>query len=136
MQTFHGNKKEILKIMQLPKNSKARREAFVLLRNQIKFDLYIEGDVRPVRSQNIKGFNFYPCVHCQGVFKKSYLKRHARHCKQNQNKGARSNYVSESQTLTACLMDSTNAISKLNVKEKVFDKMKGDAISFEAKKIY
>ncbi|KAJ8945464.1 hypothetical protein NQ314_009216 [Rhamnusium bicolor] len=44
------------------------------------------------------------------------------------------NVLSRSHTITACAVDPTNVISKLNVKEQVFDLMKADDIAFEAKK--
>ncbi|XP_050518994.1 uncharacterized protein LOC126893092 [Diabrotica virgifera virgifera] len=135
MQTFHGEEKEVIKLLQYPKNSKARRAAFKLLRNETNFDLYIQGDIRPTRSlTETQTSNFYPSIYCRGLYKKSYLKRHNRICKQKNRGGSSSNYVSESQTLTACVMDPTNVVSKLIVKEQVFDKMKGDDIAFEAKK--
>ncbi|XP_044744159.1 uncharacterized protein LOC123306297 [Coccinella septempunctata] len=43
-------------------------------------------------------------------------------------------HASASQTLTACAVDVTNVISKLNVKHQVFDLMRADDISLVAKK--
>ncbi|KAJ8961521.1 hypothetical protein NQ318_014771 [Aromia moschata] len=44
------------------------------------------------------------------------------------------NHVSRSHTLTACVTDPINVIFQLNVKEQIFDSMKGDNISLQSKK--
>ncbi|KAJ8967790.1 hypothetical protein NQ317_003099 [Molorchus minor] len=68
------------------------------------------------------------------VFRRNYLRRHVKNCLHNKHNKSNQNWVAKSQTFTACHMDPLNVISKLNVKETVFDMMKGDDISFEAKK--
>lgn len=133
MELNHKNINEVKKILQYPRKSKERRQAFSLLRNQTNFDLYIEGVVRPYRETMEKdSLTFYPCVYCKGVFKKEYLKRHTKLCvvqKNTKQEGSelscRKYYVSNSQTEVACALDATNAISRLNVKELVsFSKSK------------
>ncbi|KAB0790383.1 hypothetical protein PPYR_15247 [Photinus pyralis] len=64
--------------------------------------------------------------------------RHVKSCAHKKvstnNINYKSSYVSQSQTVVACALDPTDAISKLEVKEKVFNMMRGDQISFVAKK--
>lgn len=120
----HKDEKEVIDIMQYPKNSKARREGFSLLRNETNFDLYIKGVVRPNRQHNTDledNIEYYPCANCKGVFGKKYLRRHAKKCiaKHDNKKQTKTNSISQSQTTIACAMDTTDTISKLNVKEQV-----------------
>ncbi|KAF5294386.1 hypothetical protein FQR65_LT19983 [Abscondita terminalis] len=139
LQRKHAEEKEVIDIMEYPKNSKARRKAFALLRNDTNFDLYINGMLRPNRCQKDgdKDNLYYPCAHCKGLFMKTYLMRHAKFCiaRTNTNgKEGKVNHVSDSQTAIACATDVTGTISKLNVKEQVFNLMRGDDIALEAKK--
>lgn len=126
IETFHRNENEIKEILQYPVRSKERREAFILLRKNTNFDLYIGGIIRPYRETAKKdNILFYPCVYCKGLFKKEYLGRHTKSCVCKKTveavtlKKCRLNYISESQTLIACASDITNVISKLNVKQQV-----------------
>ncbi|KAJ8956204.1 hypothetical protein NQ314_006764, partial [Rhamnusium bicolor] len=138
----HASEREVKNILQYPKNSKERRRAFGLLRNDTNFDLYLKGTVRPNR-QRFKvpkeDTEYVPCAYCKGLFDRHYLKRHIKSCtvfnaSEIHMKGKRKDLLSLSHTLTACVADPTNVISQLKVKEQVFDLMKGDQISFEAKK--
>lgn len=124
MQRQHKNEKEVTDIMQYPKNSKSRREAFSLFRNETNFDLYIKGVVRPNRQQNNdfeSNIEYYPCAKCKGVFDKKYLRRHDKNCivRFNNKQSTKTNAVSQSQTMISCAIDVTDTISKLNVKEQV-----------------
>ncbi|KAK5647977.1 hypothetical protein RI129_002869 [Pyrocoelia pectoralis] len=135
----HNDEMEVINILKLPIRSKERRKAFAMLRNNINFDLYINGVIKPNRYQEkTKNYNtlYFPCVYCKGIFTKQYLKRHNKSCfvKNNNSKSENRNILARSQTLVACAMDPNIVISKLNVKEKVFDLMKPDKIAFEAKK--
>ncbi|XP_031328096.1 uncharacterized protein LOC116159286 isoform X1 [Photinus pyralis] len=133
----HGSEQEVHTIFQLPKNSKERRRAFAILRNDTNFELFINGNVRPnrklVKEPKIK-IKYYPCAYCKGIFARQYLKRHVKSCFLKDSEKNQSKILSLSQTVTACAMDPTNVLSKLNVKEQVFDIMKPDDIAFEAKK--
>ncbi|CAH1382930.1 unnamed protein product [Tenebrio molitor] len=87
-----------------------------MLRNDTNFNLYITGLIRPNRHSAfwiMKDTTSYPCVHCKGIYTKKYLKRHANSCS---------------------LKDANQMISKLNIKEQVFNIMKADEIAFEVKK--
>lgn len=127
METYHREKAEVKKILDYPKGSKERRQGFSLLRNNTNFDLYIKGIVRPYRNTEENNLNiFHPCIYCKGLFKEKYLRRHTKAClvQKSSNKDKKEtpvyrNYISVSQTLAACSMDSTNVISRLNVKEQV-----------------
>lgn len=114
----HKVEEEVRDILKHPRNSKERRRAFGLYRNEINFNLYINGLTRS------KSSTYYPCAYCRGLYLKNYLKRHVKTCfVQNQSldgsDGRRKHYLSHAQTVTACAMDPTDVISKLNVKEKV-----------------
>lgn len=124
METFHRDEHEVKTILEYPKKSKERRKAFMLLRNSINFDLFINGEVRPYRQTTDQALStFYPCIYCKGLFKKSYLYRHGKKCQSRNSETScnkiQKNYVTHSQTLTACNMDTTNVISRLNVKKQV-----------------
>lgn len=109
------------KILCLPKNSKSRRKAFICLRNNTNFDLFINGETRPNRqmiktNQNVE---YYPCSFCKGLYMRKYLKRHGRKCALKPSKSESRSSITASQTLTACAMDATNVISKLNIRQQV-----------------
>ncbi|XP_060533817.1 uncharacterized protein LOC132706479 [Cylas formicarius] len=139
IQRRHSNEEEVIAIFQYPKGSRKRRDAHALLENESFFNQYIHGNTRPNRRgpDNIDNGAFYlPCAYCKGVYYKQYLRRHSKFCivQRELSTKERGSQLSLSQTLTACSMDPTNVISKLNVKKEVFNIMKGDEISFEAKK--
>ncbi|KAJ8946138.1 hypothetical protein NQ314_008960, partial [Rhamnusium bicolor] len=146
----HSTEKEVESIFQYPKNSKERRHALGILRNETNFNLFIKGTIRPNRNRYknlVEHEKYYPCAYCKGLFFKEYLRRHVKNCiaiKTHANASQvelKKNVLSRSHTITACAVDPTNVISKLNVKEQylvfvfwVFDLMKADDIAFEAKK--
>lgn len=79
----HATEDEVEKILQLPKNSKERRKAVFLLRNDTNFDLFINGNIRPNRvcfKKSEKNSIYFPCAFCKGLFIKEYLRRHAKKC--------------------------------------------------------
>lgn len=128
LQRKHSTEAEVKTIMQYPKNSKERKQALSFLRNRTNFELYINGTIRPNRelsksvNKTVEDIQYYPCAYCKGLFVKSYLRRHAKKCvahKISNQEGSKINHLSRSHTITACAIDPTNAISKLNVKEKV-----------------
>ncbi|XP_025830428.1 uncharacterized protein LOC112904510 [Agrilus planipennis] len=137
----HAGEKEVKAILLEPLKSKARKKAVEALRKETQFEQYLDGDGIPARrnfNKNIDTENqkslYYPCIHCKGLYKKSYLSRHLKLCTSKTCKSGASGAVSKSQTLTACSLDPTNVVSRLEVKEKVFDMMRGDDIAFVAKK--
>lgn len=122
MEFNHRKEKEVAEILELPKRSKSRRTAFSLLRNDTNFHLFVNGIVRPYRQTGQQEQTiFYPCVNCKGLFKKHYLRRHKKLClmQKASTSNTNRNYIADSQTLTACAMDPTNVISRLNVKNEV-----------------
>jgi hypothetical protein len=139
----HSSEKEVTKILREPLNSKGRKKAIAALRKETHFENYLDGDIRPAR-RNLNDDNksqdqnplFYPCTRCKGLYKKSYLRRHVKLCTREIHKETVStaSAVSKSQTFTACELDRTDAVARLEVKEKVFDMMRGDDIAFAAKK--
>ena len=114
---------EVKKILEMPKSSKERRQAFCLLRNDTNFDLFIKGDTRPLRTNSLESKEYYPCAYCKGLFYKHYLRRHAKSCYlQKQTKTNKENQIyqaTQSQTIVACATDPTDVLSKLSIKEKV-----------------
>ncbi|KAJ8929701.1 hypothetical protein NQ314_017595 [Rhamnusium bicolor] len=130
-------KREKIRKQKLIKLNK-RKEALAVLRKETNFDLYLRGEVCPNRR---KPFNnpdtdivYYPCVYCKGIFRKNYLRRHIKNCSAEKDNKSSQNCVAKSQTFTACHMDPANVVSKLSIKETVFDMMRGDEVSFEVKK--
>lgn len=125
LQRRHNDEGEVIEIFKnTPKGSKARRQAFAILRNDTNFDLYIRGVSRPNRNHIKKkeeGVTYHPCAYCKGIFTRQYLKRHVKKCslRETDQKGARSNALTQSQTIVACAMDPTQVISKINVKKQV-----------------
>lgn len=122
MERHHASETELKNILEYPKKSKERRHAFILLRNETNFNLFINGITRPNR-QKVKNSDensvYYPCVYCKGLFIKEYLKRHSKVCVVETKDRKTKNHISLSQTVTACAMDPTNVITKLNVKQQV-----------------
>lgn len=119
----HSSESEVIDLLRYPKNSRERRRAFVLFRNETNFSLYINGITRPNR-QKLKNLNekevYYPCAYCKGLYLREYLKRHSGRCPvKAKDKNIKKCHISASQTVTACAMDTTNIISKLNVKTQV-----------------
>lgn len=119
----HSSESEVVDMLTFPKNSKERRRAFMLFRNETNFNLFINGITRPNR-QTFKNFGknevYYPCAYCKGLYIREYLKRHSRHCPvKAKDTTFRKCHISASQTVSACAMDTTNTISKLNVKKQV-----------------
>ncbi|KAJ3618143.1 hypothetical protein MTP99_006169 [Tenebrio molitor] len=135
--------KEVTKILRGPLNSKGRKKAIAALRKETHFENYLGGDTRPA-CRNLNDDNksqdqnplFYPCTRCKGLYKKSYLRRHVKLCTREIHKETVSTAraVSKSQTFTAYELDRTDAVAQLEVKEKVFDMLRGDDIAFAAKK--
>lgn len=124
MERHHRSEEEIEQILKQPKNSKARRQAFILLRKDTNFHLHISGTTRPCRQimeELTKDDDYYPCIHCKGLFKRKYLKRHAKVCRHQgaESKSNRVDHLSTSHTLMACSSDLTDTISKMNVKYQV-----------------
>lgn len=119
----HASESEVKDILSFPKNSKERRRAFMLFRNETNFGLFIKGITRPNRQRLIntdKKEVYYPCAYCKGLFVREYLKRHSKSCLvKPTDENVRNYHISASQTVTACAMDTTNVISKLNVKTLV-----------------
>lgn len=119
----HSSESEVINILTFPKNSRERRRAFILFRNDTNFNLFIKGITRPNR-QTFKYPDkeevYYPCAYCKGLYARKYLKRHSKNClvgAKVTNFGR--NHISASQTVSACAMDTTNTISKLNIKKQV-----------------
>ncbi|KAK4882281.1 hypothetical protein RN001_005600 [Aquatica leii] len=127
LERHHKEEYEVQKLLQTPKNSKERR-----------FALRTTRPVRQVKEN--KENEYFACAYCKGIFLKNYLKRHCKSCAVKKEKDSlsknskNSHHLSCSQTVTACAMDPTNVISKLTIKEQVFNLMKPDQIAFEAKK--
>jgi hypothetical protein len=139
----HSSEKEVTKILREPLNSKGRKKAIAALRKETHFENYLGGDTRPA-CRNLNDDNksqdqnplFYPCTRCKGLYKKSYLRRHVKLCTREIHKETvfTARAVSKSQTFTAYELDRTDAVAQLEVKEKVFDMLRGDDIAFAAKK--
>lgn len=127
LERLHSLEQEVIDILAFPKKSKQRKEALAILRNKTNFDLYLKGQICPSRRKPVNLANsnvgsniaYYPCVYCKGVFSKNYLRRHVKNCLVQKGNKITQNCVTKSQTFTACEMDPTNVVSKLNVKEKV-----------------
>ncbi|XP_031331868.1 uncharacterized protein LOC116162391 [Photinus pyralis] len=125
IERLHPTENEVQDILMLPKKSKQRREAFISLRKDTNFDLFIIGSTRPYRTgkQEPEHPQYYPCFLCKGIFLKRYLKRHAKVCPlksvRNADSNTRRDHVSASQTVVACASDPTNTLSTLRVKNQV-----------------
>nr|CAI5827408.1 unnamed protein product [Callosobruchus analis] len=134
----HNHEREVNNILEFPVKSKQRRQAFDRLKGSTNFEMYLKGAIRP-KKQRTEDTNveYYPCIYCKALFSKKYLNRHAKICPVKNNSTTaygKSSQITLSQTAVACALDPNDVISKLNIKEQVFDMMKGDEISFVAKK--
>lgn len=124
----HDNEAEIQQIFCLEKNSKARKTALAILRNDTNFDLYIRNnELRTLRNRDVvTEFEYYPCAYCKALVLKTYLTRHVKTCPMKRrwldtktDTTTKTNHASNSQTEIVCARDPTNVISKLNIKSKV-----------------
>ncbi|CAH1976684.1 unnamed protein product [Acanthoscelides obtectus] len=133
----HKHETDVKKALEFPAKCKERKQALSVLRNEQNFELYLKGIIRP-KKQLSEGTNitYYPCVYCKAVYARSFLIRHAKTCsakiRSAENTKFKVNHVALSQTTVACALDPTDVISKLNLKEQVFNMMRGDEISFVA----
>jgi hypothetical protein len=106
----HNDENEVTRIFNYPLHSMERRQASAMLRNDTNFNLYITELIRPNRhcTKAInKDATYYPCVHCKGVYTKKDLKRHANSCS-----------LEMPTKVDQKLMDPTQVVSKLNIKEQ------------------
>lgn len=119
----HKGEHEVENILKLPSKSKERKQVINLLKSNTNFDMYLKGIVRPKKQQNPHNdHEYYPCIYCKTLYSKHYLHRHAKICpikKISIDGNKKSEQVALSQTLVACALDTTDVISKLNIKEQV-----------------
>lgn len=128
MERNHGEEEEVLQIFSLTKNSKARKAALAMLRNDANFDLYIRNnELRTLRNRgDARECEYCPCAYCKALVLRTYLTRHVKVCPMRRrwletksNKTVKSNHASASQTIVACARDPNNVISSLQIKDKV-----------------
>lgn len=126
----------------MPVNSNNRRNAIVSLRKKGNFILKQQkNELKPVRrpknnENDVSEGEYFPCVHCLGYYKKSYLWRHKKICKSkiiDENKGHRKQHLSEAQTFMATTGLLGNYLNKSRLRKEVFSIMRPDHISFVAK---
>ncbi|KAG5863329.1 hypothetical protein JTB14_004960 [Gonioctena quinquepunctata] len=122
----------------MPVKSKERKQALDLLKGSTNFELYLKGTIRPKKQRTEdNNMEYYPCIYCKVLYSKRYLYRHAKICpikKKSTGSNTKSQHIALSQTAVACALDTADVISKLHIKEQVFNMMRGDEISFVAKK--
>lgn len=119
----HGTEKEVKDALEFPLKSKERRQAIELIKGSTNFDLYLKGIVRPKKERDeMKEAEYYPCIYCKTLYSKRYLSRHTKICptkKYSVEAHIHSKPITLSQTAVACALDTTDVISKLNIKEQV-----------------
>lgn len=143
--TKHASEDIIKKISMFPLKSNERRMAIIALRKKGNFLLNQEQNkLKPVRNppeimtkkaDTINTKNYYPCVHCLGYYKKSYLWRHKKKChaKLDSKNTSRKQHLSEAQTLLASTGLLGDFLKNSRLKADVFSIMRGDEISLTAK---
>lgn len=118
----HNHENEVKNILEFPLKSKERKQAINLLKGSTNFDLYLKGILRPKKQRHEENSNdFYPCVYCKTLYSKLYLHRHAKMCPIKKNSieaNRKSKQITLSQIVIACALDTTDVISKLNIKEQ------------------
>lgn len=131
----HKEEKEVQEMIGYSPKSKQRKEIIALLRNDGHFQEYLVGNVLPTyRPAVALDLNQYiPCGYCKGIFKKTYLSRHAKKCKAKEVHQRGAKHMTASQTLIASASDFGSALSKMRVTSEVFSIMKPDEISLVAK---
>lgn len=132
----HPDYPEVQEFLNQPKKSHKRKEIIRLIRNAGNFNQYLKGNVMPIYRIKITPPNeYYSCAHCKGMYKKSFLYRHAKICHAAHIQGnfGKLSHLSASQTVIACALDTNHTLDQLEVKEKVFSRMRADDISMVAK---
>ncbi|KAG5863321.1 hypothetical protein JTB14_025935 [Gonioctena quinquepunctata] len=133
----HTHEKELKDVLDLPVKSKERKQALDLLEGSTNFELYLEGTICPKKQRTEdNNMEYYPCIYCKVLYSKRYLYRHAKICpikQKSTGSNTKSQHIALSQTAVACALDTADVISKLHIKEQVFNMMRDD-ISFVAKK--
>lgn len=138
----HLDEDAIKKISELPLKSKERRNAVMSLRKKGNFVLHEQKNkLQVVRLPNkqcnfeLNNHDYFPCLHCLGFYKKSYLWRHKKTCKSKvDNKSSNTkNHLTESQTFLATTGMLGNVLNRGRIKKEVFSIMRPDIISFTAK---
>lgn len=136
----HSDEEAIKVLMKMPVKSKERRNAIVALRRKGNFILKQQkNELLPVRkSRNFKEMkeDYFPCVHCLGYFKRTYLWRHRKICESKVDKcvsSKKTQHLSEAQTFLATTGFLGNYLNKSILKRDVFNIMRPDDISLVAK---
>lgn len=136
LQRNHQDRKEVREMMQYPLKSVKRKQCLELMRNAGNFEEYLKGNIRPKYQKRDNSNDIYiPCAFCKGMFKKSFLHRHYKHCAgaHISNDLTRIRHLSASQSLVASALSKDNTLQQMRVKNEVFDRMKADHISMVAK---
>ncbi|XP_044765145.1 uncharacterized protein LOC123321547 [Coccinella septempunctata] len=128
----------VQKILGMPLGSQERRSATSALRKKGNFLLKNEkGKLRSLRynDRDLNEKDYYPCVNCLGLYKKTYLWRHRKICKANANNdyNKSNKHVTNAQTFMVTTGILGNFLNRSRIKTEVFSIMRADNISFTAK---
>lgn len=133
----HKDETEVMKYETLPKGSADRKHLADVLRKRGNFLSNVEegNKIKPVRrpyefvTKPISVKQYLPCKHCLGMYKKKYLHRHFKICKNNTTKSnGRNRPQADGQNLLLTFTDTDEELVT-----KVFPRMASDNISFVAK---
>lgn len=132
----HNEEIEVIRFMALPKGSAERKKEADILRKRGNFLFNVDGKskIKPVRRPyefrtKSSVSDYLPCKHCLGMFKKKYLYRHFKICKNVKIQTEKRNQAqADGQNLLFSFTDTDEQLVK-----NVFPRMAADKISFVAK---
>lgn len=136
----HAQEESVKKITALQKGDRKRKYMIDVIRKEGNFSILNDANIiRPVQrpsstsGKKISSVEFLPCKYCRGLYKIKSLKRHAKICYFNNEKGGKFRYQSEGQTMTAFIHSRQKFLDTLRLKSEVFNTMQADRISFNGK---
>lgn len=138
--TWHPQEFDVQRILSFGINSKERREALAVLRNQGNFIRNRSSNIvlRPVKrlspSNKAEVEDYLPCSHCFGFYKKRFLYRHTKRCSANHDlEKNKKRQTSQSDGHTTLLMNTFLKHDQL-LKKELFPRMRADEINAIVKK--
>jgi len=133
----HSNEIEVIRFMALPKGSAERKTEADILRKRGNFLFNVDGNTkiepvrRPYEFETKTSFvtDYLPCKHCLGMFKKKYLHRHFKICRNVKIKtNTRNQPQADGQNIILTFSETDEQLLK-----NVFPRMAPDQISLVAK---
>lgn len=139
----HKDEVIVRKMMSLNPKTKTeaaeRQNIISTLRKQAYFTMKSEHDTfnpvkKPNNFENVSPEGYYPCAWCLGYYQGKYLFRHRKKCPiKPQTENGSVKPKTESQNMLASMKVGSRFMKESRLRKEVFDNMRADSISLEAK---